>query len=131
MRAVLEKLETLLEQSNQEAEALPLLRVEMQWMVSELRKALATAPRPDEPLLAARIGKMKNNKDVKPADLCRAMAHDIDTGFLKADSLVLVYMHRPPDSDWDVGRYTANLTHDQELVALTLAKEKALRAWFK
>ena len=88
-------------------------------------------PRPDEPLLAARISRMPDNKDVKPADLCRVMAHDIDTGLLKADGVVLVYMWRPEEGAWDFGRYTANMTHDEELVALTLAKEKAMRAWFK
>lgn len=86
-------------------------------------------PRPDEPLLSARIGRAKSNLDVKPADLCRTMAHDIDTGFIKADGVVLVYMWRPEDGDWDCGRYLANMRTDQELVALELARQACLDNW--
>lgn len=106
-----------------------LLREALAELVSYERQINPPPRRPDEPLVSARIGRMNGNRDVKPADLCRAMAHDIDTGALKADGLVLVWMWRPEEGDWDCGRYLANMRSDQELVALELAKQSCMDKW--
>lgn len=100
--------------------------------LTEIARELAAFPaRPDEPMLSARISRKSDNREVKPADICRVMAHDLDAGTLKADGVVLVYMNRPDEGDWDCGRYLANMRADEELVALTLAKEQCMRRWLK
>lgn len=83
---------------------------------------------PDE-LAAARVDRENDNTKVRPADLLRAMAHDIETGVLKVDALLLLYMNRPKGASWDWGSYRCGLTRDQEVVILALAQERTIRNW--
>jgi hypothetical protein len=59
MKAVLEKLETILAQSAPASESLRLLRTEIQWMADELRKA--TGGEPDK----LRMARARKEQDVR------------------------------------------------------------------
>lgn len=132
MKALCEKLDLLLRCSDPTADHIEIVKPEAREMLAQLRAWVeATAAKPSDALLSARVGKANDSRDVKPADLCRVLAHDIDTGAVKADSVVLVFMDRPEHADWDVGRYVANMSCDQELVALELAKEQCIRRWVR
>ena len=80
-------------------------------------------------LTRARIDRETNNLKVRPTDLLRAMAHDIDSGKLKVDGLLLLYAHRPLEQPWEYGAYRCGMTSDQELVTIVLAQDRALQKW--
>lgn len=82
-----------------------------------------------EKLSALRVDKRPYNKDVSPLDLLRAAAHDIETGKLKCDGLLIVFMDRPAEGAWEHSSYRANMTADAELVALELSRHKCLTQW--
>lgn len=85
----------------------------------------------DDRMAIARVNRAKDSRDVKPPDLLRTMAHDIETGRIQVDGLVLIWMWRPADKAWDAGTYRCNMGSDQELVAIELAKERCIRQWLK
>lgn len=80
-------------------------------------------------LAIARVNRAANNTDVRPVDLLRAMADDIEKGKIKVDGLVLLYANRPANSAWDYGAYRCGMTRDQELVTIVMAQERTIRNW--
>ncbi|MGH6892916.1 MAG: hypothetical protein ACRD3R_06660 [Terriglobales bacterium] len=85
----------------------------------------------NDDLASRRVDRAKSNQDVRPVDLLRAMADDIESGRLQCDGLVLLYLHRPPTGQWGSGTYRAGVTYDQEFVAIELARERCLRKWLQ
>lgn len=84
-----------------------------------------------EKMAAMRLSKMTDNKDAKPIDLLRAAIHDIETGALQCDGMMLVWMVRPKDSDWDYGVYRANVTRIEELAWYRLLEHSHLHKWIR
>lgn len=82
-----------------------------------------------EKLAALRVGKADDNKDVKPVDLLRAMIHDIESGELKCDGLLLVWLDRPEEGNWDYGVYRSNVTRIEELAWYRLLEWSHLHRW--
>lgn len=80
-------------------------------------------------LAPKRVDKATDNMDVRPVDLLRAMAHDIERGELKCDGLLLIYANRPKDGPWDYGAYRCGMSRDQEVVTLVMTQERAIRHW--
>jgi len=82
-------------------------------------------------LAKRRVDRAMDNKTVRPVDLLRAMADDIECGDLKVDGLLLLYIDRPEGEVWDTGAYRCGLTRDAELVVLDLAHERTIRQWIR
>jgi hypothetical protein len=80
-------------------------------------------------LAVARVARETNNTKVKPTDLLRAMIHDIETGELEVDGLLLLYALRPENARWTYGAYRSGMTRDQEVVTLAVMNERVLREW--
>jgi hypothetical protein len=80
-------------------------------------------------LAALRVGKAEDNKDITPLDLLRTMIHDIETGALKVDGLMILWFNRPKGEDWDMGSYRARVDRVEQLAFLELAKERHIRGW--
>lgn len=45
-----------------------------------------------EKLASLRVDRASDNRDIKPVDLLRAMVHDIESGRINADGLILLYV---------------------------------------
>ena len=84
-----------------------------------------------ERLSAMRCDKQTSNLKTKPIDLLRAAAHDIETGRVKCDSLLILFAHCPDSVDeaWELNAHRAGLTRDREVVLLTLSLERTIRQW--
>ena len=82
-------------------------------------------------LALRRVREAKSCLGVRPVDLLRTMADDIERGDLKVDGLLLLYIKRPEFEDWDTGAYRCGLTRDAELVLLDLAHERTIRTWLR
>lgn len=84
-----------------------------------------------ERLAAKRTEKLTSNLDVKPIDILRAAAHDIETGVLKCDGVLVLFANRPApvDEPWVFDAYRAGMTRDQEVVLLTMSLERTIRNW--
>lgn len=82
-------------------------------------------------LALARVDRAADCMNVKPRDMLIAMLHDIDTGKLKCDGLLLVYVNRPVDGPWSIGSYRANMSRDAEIVALHMRITEATEQWRK
>lgn len=81
-------------------------------------------------LAIARVNAAKDNGSVKPIDLLKAMIHDLETGVITADGLILVYANRPAEkAPWSFGRYVCGMTYDQEIVALHMRLAAITEAW--
>lgn len=80
-------------------------------------------------LASKRVEKAKDNMDVRPVDLLRAMATDIERGEIKCDGLLLIYANRPKDGPWEYGAYRCGMTRDQEVVTLAVTQERTIRKW--
>lgn len=90
-----------------------------------------------EKLAAKRLDKTSTSMNASPLDLLRAAAHDLETGRVPCDGIVIVFMHRPGlyeqgkenDEPWTCTVHRAKMTADQELVALELAKDQCKHRW--
>jgi hypothetical protein len=84
-----------------------------------------------ERLASLRCDKAEGNVEVKPLDLLRAACHDIETGRVKADSLLILFAHCPAalDEPWTFETYRAGCTRDREVVLLNLQLAKAIDSW--
>lgn len=71
-----------------------------------------------EKLAALRIGRLESNLDVRPIDLLRAAAHDLEVGDVKADGVLVVFVQT--EEAWDVATMRAGLRWNDELTALQL-----------
>lgn len=76
-----------------------------------------------------RIETANDNVGMRPQDVLRFAADEIDAGRQRADSMVLLLINRPEGGEWEYDSYRANLSRDQELVALVLAQESCIRRW--
>ena len=76
-----------------------------------------------------RLQTIENSEDIKPAELLRMVLDDIERGAISPDGILVLYCTRPEDGEWVCGTYRANLTRDQELVQIELAKMRCLRDW--
>lgn len=82
-----------------------------------------------EKLASKRMDRTKDSSEANVLDVLRAAAHDVEVGTIKADCVLVVFLNRPKDGPWMHDTYRANLTYDQELVALELSKAKCLHRW--
>ena len=82
-------------------------------------------------LALRRVRQAQSCLDVRPVDLLRTMADDIERGDIKVDGLLLLYINRPEGENWDTGAYRCGLTRDAELVLLDLAHERTIRTWLR
>lgn len=80
-------------------------------------------------LAVKRVKKANDNSEVRPVDLLRTMAHDIENGIIKCDGLLLLYVDRPKDGSWTYGSYRCGLARDQEVLTLVMHQERAIRNW--
>ena len=67
--------------------------------------------------------------DISPEDILKLALEDLATGKTKADGILIITTHRPPNQRWNLTRYRAGLARDQELVALCLSYEATIRNW--
>lgn len=86
--------------------------------------------RDKDQLYLRRVRRAKDSRDVLPGDLLRTMAADIETGQIPCDGLVLVAIYRPKEKAWEQNTYRCNMTYDQEMVALEIAKDRCMARWF-
>jgi hypothetical protein len=84
-----------------------------------------------ERLASLRCDKATGNVEVKPIDILRAAAHDIETGKVKADSIVILFGHCPDalDQPWVLETYRAGCPRDREIVLLNMQLAKTIRTW--
>lgn len=84
-----------------------------------------------ERLASLRCDKVTNNTKVTPLDLLRAAAHDLETGKVKADSIMILFAHCPAaiDEPWTFESYRAGCTRDREVALLNLQLSKTIRQW--
>lgn len=84
-----------------------------------------------EKLASIRCDRTKSNMETRVIDLLRAAAHDIETGKVKADSLLILFGDCPTsiNEPWAFETYRAGCTRDREIVMLTMGLDKAIRNW--
>lgn len=82
-----------------------------------------------ENLSARRADRATDSTEVTPLDMLRATAHDIATGKVEFDSLLIIGITRPDEGPWTYEVSRANLPRDQELVALTMCADSCIRRW--
>jgi len=84
-----------------------------------------------ERLASKRLDKTPSNLKVKPVDLLRAAAHDIEAGTIKCDAVLVLFAHCPEAAEepWIFDTYRAGMARDREVVLLTLALERTVRQW--
>lgn len=82
-----------------------------------------------EKLAAKRVERASDNADVRPIDLLRAMANDIESGQLECDGLLIIFRNRPAVGDWSFGSYRCRLTRDEEAGTLMLAQDRFMKRW--
>ena len=73
-----------------------------------------------ERLSALRIGRLESNLDVRPIDLLRAAAFDVESGATKCDGVIVLLVHRPEGVSWGLSTMRAGLAWNDELTALQL-----------
>lgn len=83
----------------------------------------------NDELAPKRVDKAKDNADIRPVDLLRAMATDIERGEITCDGLLLIYANRPKDGPWIYGAYRCGMARDQEVVTLAIMQERTIRYW--
>ena len=76
-----------------------------------------------------RIETADDAMEVTPSQMLRFVADEIDAGRQNCDGLVVLTTFRPEDGAWEYDTFRANLSRDQELVALVLAHESCIRRW--
>jgi hypothetical protein len=84
-----------------------------------------------EKLAALRCEREPGNLAVKPIDILRAAAHDLENGQVKCDGVLILFADRPApvNESWTFEAYRAGLTRDQEVVLLTMSLERTIRNW--
>lgn len=82
-----------------------------------------------ENLNEARAEKAGDNTLWTPLDLVRAMLRDIEDGTIKPTSMVVHYYEENPDGSSNHGFYLSNLTREQHIAILELAKWRSLEDW--
>jgi hypothetical protein len=82
-----------------------------------------------EELAWHRVERADDCLKVRPIDLLRAAAHDIETGKIQCDAVLILYAHRPQDAAWTLGDYRAGLSRDQQLVLLEMGKRRCIDRW--
>ena len=75
-----------------------------------------------------RVARMVSNKECTPVELLRYVLHEIETGEIKPDGLMIMAVQRD-GSTWDTARYRANLTREAEIALLASSQHKAIRDW--
>lgn len=79
--------------------------------------------------VSKRADKAKKNSEITCVELLQSMIHDIETGQVKCDGMVIAYCLRPTGKPWDFGRYRSNLTRDAECMLLQVSTHKAIQGW--
>jgi hypothetical protein len=79
-------------------------------------------------LAIKRVERETDNLKVAPLDLLKLMLHDIQTGAIKPDGLLLLYFERPKEGERSMGTYRANVTWEQEVAYLQMQITRVLRS---
>lgn len=78
--------------------------------------------------VAKRVQRMSDNDHCTPVELLKLVLHEIDTGAVKADSIMIITVDRSGEG-WVVQRFRAKLTRETEIALLTTSQYKAIRDW--
>ena len=77
--------------------------------------------------------KKGSNVNVSRIDLVKAFLHDLESGEIVADGLLLIYANRTPmgsdTPNWTYGTYRCGMTRDQEVLTLTMRQSAAIAEW--
>jgi hypothetical protein len=80
-------------------------------------------------LASARVKRENDNMKVNPVDLLRSIVHDIETGKLNIDGVMVLTTYRPTGEPWTFDSFRAGMTRMDELGTLALAQERCVRTW--
>lgn len=78
--------------------------------------------------VAKRVARMKRNEECTPVELLRYVLHEIETGEIQPDCMMIITAKRE-GSEWDVVRYRANLSREHGIAMLASEHWKAVRDW--
>jgi hypothetical protein len=85
-----------------------------------------------EKLSALRVGKADSNLHVRPIDLLRAAAHDVEVGETKCDGVLVLFVIKKPDGRvMDIESLRAGLPWEDELLALQLELHRCTARQFR
>lgn len=79
--------------------------------------------------VAKRVAKMTDNAECTPADLLKMVLHEIETGQISVESLMVITQRREAGGSLTVRRYRANLPRQTEIAMLGVAHHEAIRDW--
>lgn len=77
----------------------------------------------------ARLERIDDNMKITAVELMKLLIADIESGKVKIDGIVILTALRPDNGRWEFETRRAGMTRDQELVALTMAKDRCIRNW--
>jgi hypothetical protein len=75
-----------------------------------------------------RVERQPDNKKVNPIDLLKKVIHDIETGEIKADAILILPLEIT-DGAWTRTVYRAGLSVADELTLLSLSHRKTMDWW--
>lgn len=82
-------------------------------------------------LAVKRFERAKDCHEVSPLDTLRTMIHDIETGVVKCDGLLVIAVNRDQKNPTYFQAYRSRLRRDEEVMILEAQKYKALKRWFE
>jgi hypothetical protein len=131
MKLVLEKLETLLAQSDPAAPHLPLLRMELEWMIAELRRTLN--PGAPNTLRMARADKNKDVRHLKSEDILLEVLQMVREVPEDRDTRMVICWHTyakaEPDGAVSAYRRCAGMTNSRMIATLFAEAAEIAHAW--
>jgi hypothetical protein len=81
--------------------------------------------------LARKEAKAKTNMDIAPVDLLKILIRDIETGVVKADSMLVLVNDTHDEFSWCTSYYRCGLTRERENSMLSIAQHRHLHNWGK
>lgn len=80
-------------------------------------------------LIARRVSKLTDNKDVEPVDLLKTVIHDIESGETPCDGIFVVVLKRESDGQWSTARYRSKLNSPETIALLRCAEHATMCNW--
>jgi len=80
---------------------------------------------------AKRVAKMTDNAECTPVELLRYVLHEIESGEISPDCIMILAAKRHNGTRWDTASYRANLGRADEIAMLASAQHKAIRDWIE
>ena len=79
-------------------------------------------------LAIARVNNATDNTKVSPTDILKVALHDIETGVIQCDTLLVIAISKRPECE-DINYLRCNVTRIEEVAYFEMAKYKSLKAW--